>query len=116
MLIVALDVADSVSVFNPDEESFQLIDMTTQLSSDFKFAGAAPAANGMIIVAPDFADSVGGFDPGDESVQLIDTSTQLIITLKLVSAAPAAIGKIIFAPGFVVMWGTSTSSSTCQRS
>ena len=74
MLIFALDVADSVGVFDPDDESFQLIDISTQLSSDFKFAGAAPAANGMIIVAPDFADSVGVFDIGDESVQLIDIS------------------------------------------
>ena len=36
-----------------------------QMLGDLKFAGAVPAANGMIIFAPNVANSVGVFDPGD---------------------------------------------------
>ena len=63
-----------MGVFDPGDESFQLIDISAQLSSDLKFAGAAPAANGRIIFVPDVAESVGVFDPDDASFQLIDIS------------------------------------------
>ena len=63
MRIFALDVAGSVGVFDPDGESFQLIDIPAQLSCDFKFAGAALTANGLIIVAPDLADRRGCLRP-----------------------------------------------------
>ena len=68
------DVADSVGVFDPGDESFQLVDISAQLSSDRKFAGAVPAANGMIIFVPDAACNVGVFDPVDDSSQLINIS------------------------------------------
>ena len=85
-------------VFDPGDVSLQLIDISAQLSSDLKFAGAAPATIGMIILVPDAADSVGVFDPDDESLQLIDISEQLISGFKLACASPAAAGKLIFAP------------------
>ena len=69
--------------------SFQLIDISAQLGSDLKFAGAAPAANGMVIFVPVGADSVGVFDPGNESFQLIDTSAQLSSDLKFAGAVLA---------------------------
>ena len=87
-----------MGVFDPGEESFLLIDISAQLSSDLKFAGAAPAAVGMIIFVPDAADSVGVFDPDDESFQLIGISEQLCSGFKLACASPAATGKLIFAP------------------
>ena len=69
-------------VFEPGDESFQLIDISAQLSGDLKFAGATPAANGMIIFVSDVADSVGVFDTGNESFQLVDISAQLSGDLK----------------------------------
>ena len=69
-----------------------------QMLGDLKFAGAVPAANGMIIFAPKVANRVGVFDPGDESLQLIDISAQLSSDLKFAGAAPAAVGMIIFRP------------------
>ena len=59
--------ADSVGIFDPADDSFQLVDIFAQLSHGWKFGGAAPAANGKIIFAPCWADSVGIFDPADES-------------------------------------------------
>ena len=45
-IIFVPDVADSVGVFDTGDQSFQLVDISAQLSSDLKFAGAAPAATG----------------------------------------------------------------------
>ena len=44
-----------MGVFDPGDESLQLIDISAQLSSDLKFAGAAPPAVGMIIFVPEGA-------------------------------------------------------------
>ena len=66
-----------MGVFDPADESFQLINASAQLSCDSKFCGAAPAANGKILFAPSAADGVGAFDHADESFQLIDISAQV---------------------------------------
>ena len=77
---------------------FQLIDISAQLSSDFKLAGAVTAANGMLIFALVVAGSVGVFDPDDESFQLIDIPAQLSCDVRFAGAAPTANGMIIVAP------------------
>ena len=63
MIIFVPEVANSVGVYDPDDEISQLIDITAQLSSGFKFACAAPAATGKLISRPDCADSVGCLRP-----------------------------------------------------
>ena len=60
-IIFAPYSADSVGIFDPADDSFQLVDISVQLSGDRKFFGAAPAANGKIVFAPFSADSVGIF-------------------------------------------------------
>ena len=52
MIIFVPDAADSVGVFDPGDESFQLIEISEQLSSGFKFACASPAATGKLDFAP----------------------------------------------------------------
>ena len=85
-------------VFDPGTWSFQLIDFSAQLSSDFKLAGAVTSANGMRIFALDVAGSVGVFDPDGESFQLIDIPAQLSCDFKFAGAALTANGMIIVAP------------------
>ena len=68
-IIFAPSLADSVGIFDPADDSFQLVDIFAQLSHGWKFGGAAPAANGKFIFAPCWADSVGIFDPADESLK-----------------------------------------------
>ena len=59
-----------MDVFDPADESLQLIDISAQLSSYYKCCGAAPALRAQS------AESGGDFDPADESFQLIDASAQ----------------------------------------
>ena len=53
MVIFVPVVADTVGVFDPGDESFELIDNSAQLSSGFKFACAAQGATGKVILAPE---------------------------------------------------------------
>jgi hypothetical protein len=50
---------------------FSLVDISSTISSDNKFTGAAVTSNGLVIFAPDMADGVGVFDPSrsDEHFQ-----------------------------------------------
>ena len=56
-----------MGAFDHADESFQLIDISAQVSNYYNFGGAAPAANGKITLAPYVAIGVGVFDPADES-------------------------------------------------
>ena len=46
---------------------FALVDISSTISTDNKFYGAAAASNGKVIFAPLNADGVGVFDPSDNS-------------------------------------------------
>ena len=89
-IIFAPSAADGVGAFDHADESFQLIDISAQVSNYYNFGGAAPAANGKIIFAPYVADGVGIFDPDDERFRLIDHSALLSSDYKSGGAAPAA--------------------------
>ena len=41
-----------VGVFDPSDNSFALVDISSTISTDSKFLGAATASNGKIIFAP----------------------------------------------------------------
>jgi len=56
---------------------FALVDISSTISTDFKFSGAATASNGKIIFAPLNADGVGVFDPTDNSFTLVDISSTI---------------------------------------
>ena len=99
-VVVAPSNADFVGIFDPADGSFQLFDISAQLSSDWQSIGAAPAADGKTIFAPFFVVSVGILDPADDSFQLVDISAQLSSDWKFNGAAPAANGKVVFAPFF----------------
>ena len=90
--------ADGVGVFDPSDNSFALVDISSTISTDFKFAGAATASNGKIIFSPYTADGVGVFDPTDNSFALVDISSTISTDVKFLGAATASNGKIIFTP------------------
>ena len=50
-----------MGVFDPSDNSFELVDITSTISVDKKFHGAAAASNGKIVFAPVDADGVGVF-------------------------------------------------------
>jgi streptogramin lyase len=77
---------------------FTLVDISSTISEDYKFAGAAAASNGKIVFAPRNADGVGVFDPTDNSFELVDISSTISESNKFDGAAAASNGKIVFAP------------------
>ena len=79
-------------------DDFALVDISSTISTDFKFDGAAAASNGKIIFAPVHADGVGVFDPTDNSFALVDISSTISTDFKFAGAATASNGKIIFTP------------------
>ena len=79
-------------------DDFALVDISSTISTDFKFSGAATASNGKIVFAPLHADGVGVFDPTDNSFALVDISSTISTDDKFFGAATASNGKIIFAP------------------
>lgn len=46
--------------------SFELVDISAKISSDYKFRGAAVAGDGRVVFVPYIADGVGVFNPGLE--------------------------------------------------
>ncbi len=56
---------------------FELVDISSTISIDWKFRGAATASDGKIIFAPCNAESVGVFDPSDNSFELVDISSTI---------------------------------------
>ena len=87
-----------MGVFDPTDNSFALVDISSTISTDVKFLGAATASNGKIIFTPYAADGVGVFDPTDNSFSLVDISSTISTDYKFLGAATASNGKIIFAP------------------
>ena len=74
------------------------MDISSTISTDFKFSGAATASNGKIVFAPVHADGVGVFDPTDNSFALVDISSTISTDWKFSGAAIASNGKIVFVP------------------
>ena len=83
--------------------SLQLADISAQLSSNTKFFGAIPAANGKIIFVPYDADSVGVFDPAAERLQLVDIPARLSSTMKSAATVEAAVDQFLNAIGNVAV-------------
>ena len=77
---------------------FTLVDISSTISYDWKFDGAAAASNGKIVFGPRNADGMGVFDPSDNSFELVDISSTISGNAKFRGAAVASNGKIIFAP------------------
>ena len=49
-------------MFDPSDNSFELVDISSTISADGKFRGAAAASNGKIVFGPRNADGVGVFE------------------------------------------------------
>ena len=114
--------ADCVGIFDPADDSFQLVDISAQLSDNRKFFGAVPAANGKIIFAPSCADSVGIFDPADDSFQLVDISARLSDDYSSAEQFRLPMARLSSRPTMLIAWASSilpttvSSSSTSPRS
>ena len=78
--------------------SFELVDISATISSDFKFMGAAVVGDGRMVFAPFSADGVGVFDPTDDSFTLVDISATISSNVKFVGAAVAGDSRVVFAP------------------
>ena len=85
--------ADGVGVFDPADNSFELVDISSAITGTYKFAAAALANNGKVIFAPFGADGVGVFDPSDNSFELV-----VIGSKDFDGAVLADNGKVIFSP------------------
>ena len=79
-------------------DDFALVDISSTISTDFKFSGAATASNGKIVFAPLHADGVGVFDPTDNSFALVDISSTISTDFKFSGPSTVSNGKIVFAP------------------
>ena len=77
---------------------FTLVDISSTISTNYKFAGAETATNGKVIFVPLYADGVGVFDPTDNSFELVDISSTISTATKFYGAETATNGKVIFAP------------------
>ena len=95
---------------------FELVDISSTISTDWKFHGAATASNGKIIFALYHADGVGVFDPTDNSFALVDISSTISTDEKFSGAATASNGKIIFAPSNADGVGFIQAVLTCDAS
>ena len=73
--------ADGVGVFDPSDNSFALVDISSTISTDFKFAGAATASNGQVL-SPYDRMAMGVFDPTDNSFALVDISSTISTDVK----------------------------------
>ena len=62
---------DAVGVFDPADESFVTVDISSQIDYDGKFSGAVTAGDGRVVFAPHNSDGVGIFDPIDNSFEFI---------------------------------------------
>jgi len=112
-VVFAPYVANGVGVFDPNDNSFVLVDISAPSTtvnlgglSGFtvagKFGAAAAASNGNIIFAPYNADAVGVFDPIDSSFEL-DQGTHgsfegTCCTPRFEGAAPLDNGQVLFVP------------------
>ena len=117
--------ADAVGVFDPSDNSLELVDISAPSASvdlgdlssftgGDKFSGAALAHNGKVIFAPYTAKGVGVFDPSDNSFVLVDISAHsppsvnlgfrssdgFVMSAKFSDTVAASDGKIVFAPLF----------------
>jgi len=120
-IVFVPDHANGVGVFDPNGNSFVLVDISAPSStvdlgglSSFtiggtKFCGGASASNGKVVFAPYVANGVGVFDPNDNSFVLVDISAPsttvnlgglsgFTVAGKFGAAAAASNGNIIFAP------------------
>jgi hypothetical protein len=77
---------------------FTLVDISSTISYDWKFSGAAAASNGKIVFGPLDADGVGVFDPSDNSFELVDISSTISMGTKFSGAAAASNGKVVLGP------------------
>ena len=90
--------AVGVGVFDPTDDSFELVDISGMISSGNKFDGAAVAGDGRVVFAPYYANGVGVFDPTDDSFTLVDISATISSNVKFVGAAVAGDSRVVFAP------------------
>ena len=74
------------------------MDISSTISVNSKFGGAAAASNGKIVLVPCNADGVGVFDPSDNSFELVDISSTISTDSKFSGAAVASNGKVVLGP------------------
>ena len=81
-----------------DSGNFSCNSVSSTLSIDREFAGAATAANGLVVFAPRYADCVGVFNAASNAFSCVDIDSTLSIDNKFFDATTAANGLVVFAP------------------
>jgi len=64
--------ADCVGTFDPVNNIFSCVDISSTISINGKFVGATTANNGLVVFAPATADCVGTFDPVNSAFSCVD--------------------------------------------
>ena len=81
-----------------DSGDFSCNSVSSTLSIDREFAGAATAANGLVVFAPRYADCVGVFNAASNAFSCVSIASTLSIDDKFAGAATAANGRVVFVP------------------
>ena len=113
--------ADCVGIFNPTNNTFSCVDISSTISGLIKFAGATTASDGLVFFAPYRADCIGIFNPATNIFRCVDISSIISSSNprakgKFAGAAMASDGRVVFAPFLVDCVGIfdpTTSNFSC---
>ena len=78
--------------------TFDVIDISSRISTDDKYAGGVLAPNGHIYMVPHKADSIGDFDPSTNAFDVIDISSRISTGKKYIGGVLAPNGHIYMVP------------------
>ena len=70
-------MADSIGDFDFSTNAFDIIDISSRISTDNKYIGGVLAPNGHIYMVPFMADSIGDFDFSTNVFHVIDISSRI---------------------------------------
>jgi streptogramin lyase len=90
--------ADNIGDFNPATRSFAVIDISSIITQDSKYAGAVLSPNGLIYFVPYFADNIGVFNPSTRIFSVIDISPVISHDYKYYGGVLGHNGRIYLIP------------------
>ena len=102
-VVFAPSDTDCVGIFDPMDNTFNCVDISSTIRIAKKFAGATTANDGRVIFAPYDADCVGIFDPTNNTFSCVDISSTIFrpgrnAYYKFTGATTASNGLVVFAP------------------
>ena len=90
--------ADNIGDFNPATRAFAVIDISSVITQDLKYAGAVLSPNGLIYFVPYFADNIGVFNPSTRAFSVIDISSVITTGYKYMGGVLGLNGRIYLVP------------------